>query len=97
MSDSPEDAEKTCERMSALAHPAMLGEQLRPAILSVLVLTFLTGCVFPLLLFAIGRPLFPRQAEGSLLGRGGTVIGSELIGLRTGSAPAHAKPATVSV
>lgn len=55
-------------------------EQLRPAIVSVLVLTVLTGCIFPLLLFAIGRPLFPRQADGSLLAREGTVVGSELIG-----------------
>ncbi len=57
-----------------------IGDQLRPAILSVLVLTLLTGCVFPLLLFAIARPLFPRQADGSLLRSRGTVIGSELIG-----------------
>jgi len=43
-------------------------------------LTFLTGCIFPLLLLAIGRPLFPRQAGGSLLTRGGIIIGSQLIG-----------------
>jgi len=48
--------------------------------LSVLVLTLLTGCAFPLLLAAIGRPLFPRQASGSLVTRGGVVIGSRLIG-----------------
>jgi potassium-transporting ATPase KdpC subunit len=58
---------------------AKLREQLRPAILCVLVLTLLTGCVFPLVLFAIGRPLFPRQATGSLLARDGLVIGSSLI------------------
>jgi K+-transporting ATPase ATPase C chain len=45
-----------------------------------LVLTLLTGCAFPLLLAAIGRPLFPRQTSGSLLTRGGVVIGSGLIG-----------------
>ena len=59
---------------------AQLREQIRPAILSVLVLTVLTGCVFPLLLLAIAWPLFPRQAGGSLVRRGGAVIGSELIG-----------------
>lgn len=59
---------------------ARLNRQFRPAILSVLVLTLLTGCVFPLLLFAIGRPLFPRQSAGSLVRRGGEVVGSELIG-----------------
>jgi len=62
------------------APPAKLGKQIRPAILSVLVLTLLTGVLFPLLLAVIGRPLFPRQAGGSLVTRGGVVIGSELIG-----------------
>ena len=60
--------------------PAKVSEQIRPAILSVLVLTVLTGVVFPLLLFAISRPLFPRQVQGSLIKRDGVVIGSELIG-----------------
>jgi K+-transporting ATPase ATPase C chain len=55
-------------------------DQLRPAILSILILSLVTGCGFPLLLFAIARPLFPRQAEGTLIWRGQTVIGSELIG-----------------
>ena len=62
------------------APKAKLAEQVRPAILSVLVLTFLTGVIFPLLLFAIGRPLFFRQAGGSLLTRGASIIGSEFIG-----------------
>lgn len=62
------------------APQAKLGEQVRSAILSVLLLTFFTGVVFPLLLFAIGRPLFPRQSGGSLLTRGGTSVGSRLIG-----------------
>jgi K+-transporting ATPase ATPase C chain len=77
MSDFDEPAERTA---SPPASSAKLGEQLRPAILSVLVLTLLTGCALPLLLAAIGRPLFPRQAKGSLVTRGGVVIGSELIG-----------------
>jgi potassium-transporting ATPase KdpC subunit len=59
---------------------AKLVDQLRPAILSVLALTLLTGVVFPLVLFAIGRPFFPRQASGSLVRRGGAIIGSALIG-----------------
>jgi len=60
--------------------PAKLVDQLRPAILSVLVLTLLTGVLFPLVLFAIARPLFPRQAGGSLTTRNGAVVGSALIG-----------------
>jgi K+-transporting ATPase ATPase C chain len=59
---------------------ANLREQIRPAILSVLVLTLLAGVAFPLLLFAIAWPLFPRQAGGSLVRRNGAVIGSKLIG-----------------
>jgi K+-transporting ATPase ATPase C chain len=57
-----------------------VGEQLRPAILSVLILTLITGCGFPLLLFAIARPLFPYQAAGSLISRGRTIVASALIG-----------------
>jgi potassium-transporting ATPase KdpC subunit len=59
---------------------ARLGKQLRPAILSALVLTIVTGGVFPLLLFAIARPLLPRQVKGSLLAHGNQVVGSALIG-----------------
>jgi potassium-transporting ATPase KdpC subunit len=48
--------------------------------LSILLLTIVTGCVFPSILFVIGAPIFPHQAGGSLVMRGGTVIGSALIG-----------------
>jgi K+-transporting ATPase ATPase C chain len=80
MSDSGEPAKSAVLGVFPPAPQAKLGEQIRPAILSVLVLTLLTGCAFPLLLAAIGRPLFPRQASGSLVARGGVVIGAELIG-----------------
>ena len=80
MSESDELGEGTTRWVSAPAGWAVLGEQLRLAILSVLVLTLATGCAFPLLLFAIARPLFPRQATGSLVTRSGAVIGSQLIG-----------------
>lgn len=59
---------------------AKVADQWKPAILSVLVLALLSSCVFPLLLFAIARPLFPRQIQGSLVTRGGVVAGSKLIG-----------------
>lgn len=55
-------------------------QHLRPAILGVILLTLLTGCVFPAALFALGRLLFRDQADGSLLTRGGVVVGSRLIG-----------------
>lgn len=80
MSDSDQPFEETADWPSPSSSPAKLGAQIRPAILSVFVLTLLTGCAFPLLLAAIGRPLFPHQADGSLVTREGVVSGSELIG-----------------
>jgi K+-transporting ATPase ATPase C chain len=80
MSDSDEPVEITARLGLPPVSPANLGDQIRPAVLSVLVLTLLTGCVFPLLLAVIGRSLFPHQANGSLVTRGGVVLGSELIG-----------------
>jgi len=57
-----------------------LVQQLRPALLSVLALSLVTGGLFPLVLFAIGVFLFPYQAGGSLTLLRGTVVGSRLIG-----------------
>jgi potassium-transporting ATPase KdpC subunit len=57
-----------------------LREQWRTTILSVLLLTLLSGCVFPLILLVTGGLLFRRQAGGSLIRHDGIIIGSELIG-----------------
>ena len=57
-----------------------LAKQLRPTILSVLVLSLVAGGVFPLVLFAIGTFLFPYQAAGSLTLLREAVVGSRLIG-----------------
>jgi K+-transporting ATPase ATPase C chain len=62
-------------------HPfAGLGRELWSAILSVSILTLLTGVGFPLVLAAIARLLFPYQAEGSLVSGPDSVAGSVLIG-----------------
>lgn len=53
---------------------------LRAALLSVLLLTFLTGAVFPVAVVALASVLFPARAAGSLIRRGDRVVGSELIG-----------------
>jgi len=57
-----------------------LRDHLRTAFVSVISLTLLTGCIFPLVLFALGRWLYPTQAAGSLVTRNGAVVGSQLIG-----------------
>jgi potassium-transporting ATPase KdpC subunit len=79
MSNSEEVGEHP-PRVFPEAPRAMLREQVRPAILGALVLSILTGCAFPLLLYVGGRILFPRQADGSLVKKGDVVVGAELIG-----------------
>jgi K+-transporting ATPase ATPase C chain len=54
--------------------------QLRPAILMTLVLTVLTGLLYPLGVTGVSQILFHDQANGSLVTKNGRVIGSRLIG-----------------
>lgn len=57
-----------------------LKKQLRAAAFAVLLLTALTGVVFPLVVTLLARAIFPRQAAGSLIEKEGRVAGSRLIG-----------------
>jgi len=52
----------------------------RPAIVLLLVLTVITGVVYPLVVTGIAQVAFPTQAAGSLLVRDGKSVGSSLIG-----------------
>lgn len=54
--------------------------QIRPALVSLLVLTLITGVLYPVIVWGIGQIAFPAQANGSLIVRDGQVIGSALIG-----------------
>src|SRR5437763_708010 len=45
-----------------------------------LLLTVITGLIYPLAVFGLAQMLFPDQARGSLLMRGDQLVGSLLIG-----------------
>ena len=54
--------------------------QLRPALMSLILLTLITGVAYPLVVTGIAQLIFPYQANGSLIVKDGKVVGSALIG-----------------
>jgi K+-transporting ATPase ATPase C chain len=54
--------------------------QMLPALRMTLVLTVLTGVIYPGIVTGLCQMLFPNQANGSLIYKDGKVIGSELVG-----------------
>lgn len=53
---------------------------IRPAITLFILISFVTGLLYPLAVTGIAQIAFPEQAAGSLMMRGEEVIGSSLIG-----------------
>lgn len=58
----------------------MLHRFIFPALRMLFVLTLLTGLLYPGLVTLAATPLFPTQAEGSLIDDNGVIVGSALVG-----------------
>ena len=53
---------------------------LRPALFLLMMLSVITGAVYPILVTGVAQAVFPAQAAGSLILRDGKPVGSALIG-----------------
>jgi K+-transporting ATPase ATPase C chain len=53
--------------------------EIRPAIVVFVLMSVLTGLVYPLVVTGVSQVVFPHQANGSLIEKDGKVVGSELI------------------
>jgi len=58
----------------------MMLKHVRPAIITMLLFTGITGVLYPLAVTGVAQLVFPGKANGSFVTRDGKVIGSELIG-----------------
>ena len=55
-------------------------KELKPGLMMIVVMTALTGVVYPVAMTAVSQVLFQDQANGSLITLNGQVVGSRLIG-----------------
>jgi len=63
------------------------------ALLMTVVLTILTGLIYPMVMIGISQVLFNHQANGSLIEVNGKIVGSSLIGQEFGCVPGTKCPA----
>ena len=65
------------------------------SVLMIAVFTVSLGILYPLAVWGVGQALFPHHANGSLIEKGGKVVGSELIGQTFTSARYfHSRPSS---
>lgn len=58
----------------------LVSETLRPALALFVLLSVVTGLIYPFAVTGVAQVLFPRHANGSLIVRAGQTVGSALIG-----------------